>query len=274
MPSPIADSVRAASGGRVGANACGTTDSVRSGHIGDLINGVTPGGRPFWAFWHSLSDNVPHGFASRVRRSVASSTRPGRCRPSRWRTGTARAGAGANPAQGILANLQQSTGRKLQKRPGVDAGRPGRTFDWAVGSEEFQGRYRVRAEEGSAAEWLAGPAIQLALLSRRPAISLTSNGEDILARTDYGWTGPDGVTDYGEQIGNVQDLDIVTIAARLELLDMVPLSPKPGRAGDGRHRMIPGALARQACRASLPNTRGPLTKGRMMADRPVGLVLG
>jgi hypothetical protein len=129
---------------------------------------------------------------------------------------------------GILANLQQSTGRKLQKRPGVDAGRPGRTFDWAVGSEEFQGRYRVRAEEGSAAEWLAGPAIQLALLSRRPAISLTSNGEDILARTDYGWTGPDGVTDYGEQIGNVQDLDIVTIAAMLELLDMVPLSPKPG----------------------------------------------
>lgn len=182
--------------------------------------------------------------------------------------------AGANPAQGILANRQQSTGRKLQKRPGVDAGRPGRTFDWAVGSEEFQGRYRVRAEEGSAAEWLAGPAIQLALLSRRPAISLTSNGEDILARTDYGWTGPDGVTDYGEQIGNVQDLDIVTIAAMLELLDMVPLSPKPGRAGDGRHRMIPGALARQACRASLPNTRGPLTKGRMMADRPVGLVLG
>jgi len=68
------------------------------------------------------------------------------------------------------------------------------------------------------------PAIQLALLTRRPAVSLASNGADILAWTDCGWTGRGGVTDYG----GVQDLDIVTIAAMLELLDLVPLSPKPG----------------------------------------------
>ena len=196
----------------------------RYGHIGDLIDGVTPAGRTFWAFWYLLSDNVPHGFASYLRRSVAfiytARPLPTVSVAERNRTGR----AGANPAQGILANLQQSTGRKLQKRPGIDAGRPGRTFDWAVGSQEFQRRYRVRADEGSAAAWLAGPDIQLALLSRRPAISLTSDGTDILAWTDYGWTRPTGVTDYGgERIGNVEDLDVVTIEALLEVLDMVPL---------------------------------------------------
>src|SRR5215472_16363952 len=41
------------------------------GRIGDLIWGTTPAGRPFWAFWYMLSDNVPHGLASWVRRSVA-----------------------------------------------------------------------------------------------------------------------------------------------------------------------------------------------------------
>jgi hypothetical protein len=197
----------------------------RYGHVGDLISGTTLGGRAFWAFWHSLSDNVPHGFASHVRRSVAfiytDRALPTVSVADRNRTGV----GGTNPAQGILAIMQESTGRKLQKRPGVDAGRPGRTSDWAVGSEEFQRRYRVRAEDGRAAEWLAGPAIQPVLLSRRPAVSLTSHGADILAWTDYGWTGPNGVTDYGsERIGNVQDLDIVTIEALLEVLDMIPLS--------------------------------------------------
>ena len=196
------------------------------GRIGDLIAGVTPGGRPFWAFWYVLSDNVPHGFASRVRRSVAFIS-AGKALPTvsvadRNRTGR----AGVNPAQEILANVQLSTAQKLQRRPGVDARRIGRTSDWTVGREEFQRRYRVRADDGSSAEWLAGPAIQEALLGSRPAISLTSNGSDILAWTDYGWTGPDGVTDFaGERIERVQDLDIATIAAIVELLDVVPLPP-------------------------------------------------
>ena len=196
------------------------------GRIEDLIAGVTMAGRPFWAFWHVLSDNVPHGFASRVRRSVAFVS-AGNALPTvsvadRDRTGR----AGVNPAQGILATIQQSTGRKLQRQPGVDAGRPGRTSDRAVGKDEFQRRYRVRADDGGSAEWLAGPAIQQALLRSRPAISLTSNGADILAWTDYGWTGPDGVTDFGgTRIEHVQDLDIVTIAALLELLDAVRLPP-------------------------------------------------
>jgi hypothetical protein len=111
----------------------------RYDRIGDLICGVTPAGRPFWAFWYLLSDNnVPHGFASGVRRSVAF-VNTARALPTvsvadRNRTGR----AGTNPAQGILADIRQSTERKLQKRPGVDSGRPGRTSDWAVGSEEFQ----------------------------------------------------------------------------------------------------------------------------------------
>lgn len=196
----------------------------RRGHVGDLVSGVTPAGWPFWAFWHVLSDNVPHGFASHVRRSVAF-IHTARALPTvsvadRNRTGR----TGTNPAQGILAIMQDRTSRQLQKRPGVDAGRPGRACDWIVGSEEFQRRYRVRAEDGGAAEWLAGPVLQHALLGRRPARSLTSNGSDILAWTDYGWTGRDGVTDYGgEQIQNVQDRDIITIEALLELLDMIPL---------------------------------------------------
>src|SRR5215470_18220617 len=144
------------------------------GRVEDLIAGVTTAGRPFWAFWHVLSDNVPHGFASRVRRSVAfvstGITLPTVSVAERNRTGQ----AGVNPAQGILASIQQSTARKLQQRPGIDAGRPGRTSDWAVGSEEFQRRYRVRADEAGSAQWLAGPATQQALLSSRPAISLTS----------------------------------------------------------------------------------------------------
>jgi hypothetical protein len=193
------------------------------GRVGDLISGVTPAGRPFWAFWHVLSDNVPHGFASRVRRSVAfvdtARPVPTVSVADRNRTG----GAGTNPAQQILANIQQSTGRRLQKRPGLDAARPGRTSDWAVGSDEFQRQYRVRADDGRAAEWLASPLIQQALLRCRPAISLTSNGADLLAWTDYGWTSPDGVTDHGGQrIEHVQDLDIVTIEALLEVLDMIP----------------------------------------------------
>lgn len=192
--------------------------------IRDLISGVTPAGRPFWAFWYILSDNVPHGFASLVRRSVAfiytARPLPTVSVADRNRTGR----TGTNPAQAILANMQESTGRRTQKRPGADAGRAGRTSDWAVGSEEFQRQYRVRANDGRWAEWLTGSALQQALLGRRPAISITSNGADILAWTDYGWTDRNGVTDYsGTPIKNVQDLDIVTIEALLEVLDLVPL---------------------------------------------------
>jgi hypothetical protein len=196
----------------------------RRDRVGDLVAGATPEGRPFWAFWYMLSDNVPHGFASVTRRTVAfvytARSLPTVSVAARNRTGV----AGTNPGQGILSYIQESTQRKLQKRAGIDAGRPGRAFDWVTGSEEFQRRYRVRASDGSSAEWLAGPAIQQALLSHRPAISLTSHGPDILAWTDYGWTGPDGVTDYGgERISNMQDLDIVTIEALLRVLDIVPL---------------------------------------------------
>ena len=192
--------------------------------IGDLISGATPQGRSFFAFWHMLSDNVPHGGASWVRRSVAfiSTARslPTVSVANRYRTGR----KGVNPAQEILSNIQQYAQRGTQRQPGDDAGRAGRTFDWAVGSEEFQRQYRVRANDGRSAEWLAGPAIQQALLSRHPAISLTSNGTDILAWTDYGWTAPNGLTDYGGQrITNVRDLDIVTVEALLEVLDIVPL---------------------------------------------------
>ncbi len=198
----------------------------RYDRIGDVVSGATPAGRPFWAFWYTLSDNVPHGFASRVRRSVAfiytARPLPTVSVADRNRTGR----TGSNPAQAILAGIQESTGRKLQKRPVADAGRPGRTSDWAVGTEEFQRQYRVRANDGRSAEWLAAPAIQQALLSRRPAVSLTSNGTDILAWTDYGWTGRNGVTDHGgTPIENVQDLDIVTIEALLEVLDIVPPPP-------------------------------------------------
>jgi hypothetical protein len=81
-----------------------------------------------------------------------------------------------------------------------------------------------RPVNGTIALRVVGPAIQPILLSRRPAVSLTTHGADILAWTDYGWTGPNGVTDYGsERIGNVQDLDILTIEALLEVLDMIPL---------------------------------------------------
>jgi hypothetical protein len=196
--------------------------------IGDLVWGATPTGRPFWAFWYLLSDNVPHGFASSVHRTVAF-TYTARPLPTVSVAGRNRTGrAGTNPAQAILASMQESTGRKLQKRPDAeaDAGRDGRTSDWVVGSEEFRRQYRVRAEDGRSAEWLAGPAIQQALLSRQPVISLTSNGADILAWTDYGWTGPDGLTDFrGAPIKNVQDLDIVTVEALVEVLGIVPLPP-------------------------------------------------
>jgi hypothetical protein len=194
------------------------------GRIGDLISGGTPQGRSFFAFWHMLSDNVPHGGASWVRRSVAfistAMPLPTVSVANRYRTGR----KGVNPAQEILSNIQEYGRRGTQKQPGDNAVRAGRTFDWAVGSEEFQRQYRVRADEGRSAEWLAGPAIQQTLLSRHPAISLTSNGTDILAWTDYGWTAPNGLTDYGgERFTNVRDLDIVTVEALLEVLDIIPL---------------------------------------------------
>jgi hypothetical protein len=196
----------------------------RHDRIGDLIWGATPAGRPFWAFWYMLSDNVPYGGASWARRSVAfvytATVLPTVSVADRNRTGR----QGTNPAQVILASIRESAERRTRKRPEADAGRVGRTSDWAVGSAEFQSRYRVRADDARSAEWLAGPAIQQALLGRRPAISLTSNAADVLAWTDYGWTGTDGVTDYGgERIRDVQDLDIVTVEALLEVLDIVPL---------------------------------------------------
>lgn len=198
----------------------------RYGRIGDLVSGLTPEGRPFWAFWHMLSDNAQHGFASWVRRSIAftytAKSLPTVSVADRNRTGR----TGSNPAQAILANIRESAERKRQKQPGADGGRGGRASDWAVGSEEFQRLYRVRADDGRSAEWLAGPGIQRVLLGRQPAISLTSHGSDVLAWTDYGWTGPDGVTSYGgERIKNVQDLDIVTVEALLQVLDIVPLPP-------------------------------------------------
>jgi hypothetical protein len=119
------------------------------GRIGDLVSGATPAGRPFWAFWYVLSDNVSHGAASRVRRSTAfiftARSLPTVSVADQNRTGR----TGSNPAQAILTNIRESAQRKTQKRPGVDAGRAGRTSDWAVGSEEFQRRYRVRAEMGA-----------------------------------------------------------------------------------------------------------------------------
>jgi hypothetical protein len=185
--------------------------------IGDVLSGATRAGRPFWAFWYTLSDNVGHGFASTVRRSVAfiytAVSLPTVSVAKRHRTGD----------NSILSVMADSAAKGRHQQSEVDAERAGRMFGWAVGSEEFQRRYRVKAEDRQSAEWLAGPVIQRALLSHEPAISLTSNRADILAWTDYGWTDSGGGVDYGGQhISAVEDLDIVTVDALLNVLDVVP----------------------------------------------------
>ncbi len=89
----------------------------------------------------------------------------------------------------------------------------GNDHGWTVGTEEFQRRYKVKADSRQDAEWLAAPVTQALLLHHAPAISLTSNRSDVLAWTDYG----------GSHIARSEDYDFSTIDAMLAVLDTVAL---------------------------------------------------
>jgi pterin-4a-carbinolamine dehydratase len=177
----------------------------------DVLCGATPAGRPFWSFWYPITAGAWGLHGSFITRSVAfvytASTLPTVSVAARRRIDT----------RPIMSQLDEAKGRKMRQSPGGETERVGRLYGWPVGSDEFQRRYKVKADSRQAAEWLARPAIQAQLLEHDPVISLTSNGTDILAWTDHG----------SSHIAAVEDYDLPTVDAMLAVLDTVEL---PGPA--------------------------------------------
>jgi len=180
----------------------------RSVSICDVLAGASPKGRAFWSFWYPITAGAWGLHGRFVTRSVAfvytSATLPTVSVAARQRIDTAP----------ITAAIQDMTASRLRVSPGGETDRAGRLYGWAVGGDEFQRRYRVKADSRQAAGWLARPATQAALLESKPAISLTSNGADILAWTDHG----------GSHVSRVEDYDIPTVEAMLAILDAVDLT--------------------------------------------------
>ena len=177
----------------------------------DVLDGQTELGWPFWSFWYPITAGAWGLHGSFVTRSVAfvhtPASQPTVSVASRQRIDT-------RPIMAGLADLNQSRARQ---NTGGETEKQGRLYGWTVGSDEFQRRYKVKADSRRQAEWLARPASQARLLEHDPAISLTSNGTDILAWTDHG----------GSNIAAVEDYDLPTVDAMLAVLDTVEL---PGPA--------------------------------------------
>jgi len=173
----------------------------------DLMSGQTPAGRSFWSFWFPYE---PGAHGSFVTRSVAfvdaACPLPA---VSALRRGT----RGTRP---IMSALNERAARRAEQWPGNEAEVQARSrlLGWAVGSEEFRRAYLVKADDRRAAEWLASPPTTQRLLASL-AVSLTTNGTDILAWCDH----------PGSHVSRVEDYDVATVEAMLEVLDAVDLPP-------------------------------------------------
>lgn len=177
----------------------------------DVLSGATPAGRPFWSFWFPYERGT-HG--SFVTRSVAFIYT---ARPLPAVSALRRGSRGTRP---IMSALNERAARRAEQWPGdaAEVQARSRRLGWAVGSEEFRRAYLVKADDRRAAEWLASPVTQQRLLAS-PAVSLTTNGTDILAWCDH----------PGSHISRVEDYDIATVEAMLEVLDAIDLEPQGAR---------------------------------------------
>jgi hypothetical protein len=174
--------------------------------VRDVLSGPTLAGHPFWAFWFPYTAGHQHGtFVTRGVAFIHADT------PLPAASALRRGSLGTRP---VMSALTERAARRADQWAVTQAQARSlaRQFGWAVGSGEFRRCYLVKAEDRQAAEWLAGPATQQLLLARpAPAISLTTNGADILAWSDYG----------GSHISRVEDYDIAVVDAMLAVLDSV-----------------------------------------------------
>ena len=176
----------------------------------DVLSGTTAAGQQFWTFWYPYTAGHQHGtFVTRTVAFVWTAVPlPAASALRRGSMGT----------RAVMSALNELAARGLDQVPLTDAQARsfGRLYGWPIGSAEFRSLYLVRADDRQAAEWLAGPTTQQRLLAHpAPPISLTTNGADILAWSDYG----------GSHLSRVEDYDISTIDAMLEVLDTVELPP-------------------------------------------------
>lgn len=178
--------------------------------VRDVLSGATRAGRPFWAFWFPYTAGQG-GHGSFRTRSVAFINT---ALPLPTVSVLRRGSLGTRP---IMSALTERAARRVEQRPGTEAETEAsaRLFGWAVGGEEFRRHYLVKADDRGAAEWLAGPVTQQRLLAC-PTVSLVSTGADILAWCD----------DPRSRISRVEDYDIATVDAMLDILDGIDLAPR------------------------------------------------
>jgi hypothetical protein len=177
----------------------------------DVLSGATPAGWPFWSFWFPYE---PGAHGSFVTRSVAFIDT---ARPLPAVSALRRGGRGTRP---IMSALNERAARQAGQWPGDDARvqATSRRLGWAVGSDQFRRAYLVKADDRRGADWLASPQTQQQLLAS-PAVSLTTNGADILAWCDH----------PGPHISRIEDYDIATVEAMLDVLDAIDLAPQRAR---------------------------------------------
>jgi hypothetical protein len=120
-----------------------------------------------------------------------------------------------------MSALNERAARRAEQWPGNESEVQARSrlLGWAVGSEEFRRAYLVKADDRRAAEWLASPLTTLRLLAS-PAVSLTTNGTDIVAWCDH----------PGSHVSRVEDYDIAAVEAMLDVLDAIDLPPQRTQA--------------------------------------------
>ena len=172
----------------------------------DVVSGATPAGRAFWAFWFPFVHRDQHGsFTTRTVAFIHTAT----SLPT-----VSVVKRGSLGSRWVKSALDEWKARRVEQWAGGETERSGRLHGWSVGSEAFRREYKVDADDRQGAEWLAGPRAQQRLLASDPPISITSNGADILAWTDYG----------GRHISRVEDYDLATVDALLEILDAVELA--------------------------------------------------
>jgi hypothetical protein len=180
----------------------------RRTQVRDVLSGATAAARPFWAFWYPYTAGHQHGtFVTRTVAFIWTAM------PLPAASALKRRSLGTRP---YMSAMIERASRRADEWPEANAQGVARQFGWPIGGTEFRSAYLVRADDRRAAEWLAGPTTQQWLLAHLdPDISLTTNGADILAWSDYG----------GSHLSRVEDYDIATVDAMLDVLNTVTLPP-------------------------------------------------